>query len=56
MPRAALVPEELADWVAGCVAPHKRLGAVLLAERIPRTASGKILRRELRALAAIESS
>jgi acyl-CoA synthetase (AMP-forming)/AMP-acid ligase II len=56
VPRAALAPEELTDWVAGRVARHKRLGAVLLAERIPRTASGKILRRELRALAAAESS
>jgi long-chain acyl-CoA synthetase len=32
--------------------PHKRLADVVLTDRIPCTPSGKILRRELRAMAA----
>jgi acyl-coenzyme A synthetase/AMP-(fatty) acid ligase len=38
-------------WVAERVAPHKRLAAVALAREIPRTPSGKVLRRELYARA-----
>jgi acyl-CoA synthetase (AMP-forming)/AMP-acid ligase II len=41
-------PEALAAWVAERVAPHKRLRAVRLADAIPRTPSGKLLRRTLR--------
>jgi acyl-CoA synthetase (AMP-forming)/AMP-acid ligase II len=40
-------PGELLAWVAGRVAPHKRLRAVRFAEAIPRTPSGKLLRRAL---------
>jgi acyl-CoA synthetase (AMP-forming)/AMP-acid ligase II len=47
-PGAAADPEELRAWVAGRVAPHKRLRAVRLAAAIPRTPSGKLLRRDLR--------
>ena len=39
----------LLAWVAAEVAPYKRLRALELVETIPRSASGKILRRELRA-------
>jgi acyl-CoA synthetase (AMP-forming)/AMP-acid ligase II len=41
-------PEDLLGWVAERVAPHKRLRALRLAEAIPRTPSGKLLRRALR--------
>ena len=44
--------QEIIDWVAGQVANHKRLrGGVVFLEAIPKSASGKILRKELRALA-----
>jgi acyl-CoA synthetase (AMP-forming)/AMP-acid ligase II len=41
-------PDELLAWVAERVAPHKRVRAVRFAEAIPRTPSGKLLRRALR--------
>jgi acyl-coenzyme A synthetase/AMP-(fatty) acid ligase len=40
-------PRELLAWVAERVAPHKRVRAVRFAEAVPRTASGKLLRRAL---------
>ena len=43
----ALDPDELRTWVAERVAPHKRIRAVRLVAEIPRTPSGKILRRLL---------
>jgi acyl-CoA synthetase (AMP-forming)/AMP-acid ligase II len=45
--REALDADELMAWVAGRVAPHKRIRAVRFAAAIPRTPSGKILRRVL---------
>ena len=38
----------LLAWVAERVAPHKRVRAVRFADAIPRTPSGKLLRRALR--------
>jgi acyl-CoA synthetase (AMP-forming)/AMP-acid ligase II len=43
-----LDPDELMAWVAARVAPYKRIRAVELVDEIPRSASGKILRRLLR--------
>ena len=43
-----LDPDELMAWVAERVAPYKRIRAVELVGEIPRSASGKILRRLLR--------
>lgn len=40
-------PEEVKDYVAKHVADYKRLGYVQYIEEIPKTASGKILRKEL---------
>jgi acyl-coenzyme A synthetase/AMP-(fatty) acid ligase len=40
--------EELMAWVAERVAPYKRIRAVELVDEIPKSASGKILRRLLR--------
>jgi acyl-CoA synthetase (AMP-forming)/AMP-acid ligase II len=45
--RGPLEPGQLIAWVAGRVAPHKRIRAVRLVREIPRTPSGKILRRLL---------
>jgi acyl-CoA synthetase (AMP-forming)/AMP-acid ligase II len=45
--RGELDADELMAWVADRVAPHKRIRAVRLTDRIPRTPSGKILHREL---------
>jgi acyl-CoA synthetase (AMP-forming)/AMP-acid ligase II len=47
VPRCDLDRDELIAWVAERVAPYKRLADVKLAERLPRTPAGKILRREL---------
>src|SRR5215207_2433845 len=43
-----LDPDELMAWVAERVAPFKRIRAVEVVEEIPRSPSGKILRRLLR--------
>ena len=54
MPKACVVaageldPDELMAWVAERVAPYKRIRVVELVGEIPRSASGKILRRLLR--------
>lgn len=46
----------LSEWVAARVAAHKQLrGGVLLSESIPRSAAGKILRKDLRALVKAEA-
>jgi acyl-coenzyme A synthetase/AMP-(fatty) acid ligase len=46
------LPSEIVEWVAEHVANHKRLrGGVVLLDAIPKTASGKILRKDLRAAA-----
>ncbi|MFE6976361.1 AMP-binding protein [Streptomyces sp. NPDC057682] len=44
----ALTAEALMTWVAGQVAPYKKVRAVEFIETVPRAVSGKILRRELR--------
>jgi acyl-CoA synthetase (AMP-forming)/AMP-acid ligase II len=46
-PGAGPDPDELVAWVAERVAPHKRVRAVRFADAIPRTPSGKLLRRAL---------
>ena len=57
LPKAFIVPKEevttaeIVDFVAERVSPHKRLrGGVEVIEQIPKTPSGKILKRELRDL------
>jgi len=47
--------KEIQAWVAQRVAPHKRLsGGVVILEAIPKSPSGKILRKDLRVLAEKE--
>jgi acyl-CoA synthetase (AMP-forming)/AMP-acid ligase II len=43
----ALDPEELIEWVGERVAPQKRIRAVEITDEIPKSPSGKILRRIL---------
>lgn len=45
--RSALDPEALMAWVAERVAPYKRIRAVELVDVLPKSPSGKILRRVL---------
>ncbi|HCX31277.1 MAG TPA: 4-coumarate--CoA ligase family protein [Blastocatellia bacterium] len=40
-------PEEIMDFVAARVAPHKKIRSVEFIDKIPKSASGKILRRLL---------
>jgi acyl-CoA synthetase (AMP-forming)/AMP-acid ligase II len=49
VPRPGADPgsEELLAWVAERVEPHKRLHAIRFTDAIPRTPSGKLLRRSL---------
>jgi malonyl-CoA/methylmalonyl-CoA synthetase len=42
---------ELAEHVAGLLAPHKRPRAVHVVEELPRNAMGKVLKKQLRLLA-----
>ena len=48
-PTARVDTDELMAWVAERVAPYKRIRAVEFIETIPKSPSGKILRRVLRA-------
>lgn len=45
--QAEVTGEELMDWLAGQVAPQKRVRQVEFVDAIPKSASGKILRRQL---------
>jgi acyl-CoA synthetase (AMP-forming)/AMP-acid ligase II len=45
--RACVAPGELAAWVAERVAPYKRLADVIVVDEIPRSPTGKLLRRVL---------
>ncbi|OAX43714.1 AMP binding protein [Rhizopogon vinicolor AM-OR11-026] len=68
LPRAYIVPSRplssqeipsfalgVQDWVSQRVAPHKRLrGGIVIIDVVPKSAAGKILRRELRERAKTE--
>lgn len=45
--RSELTADEIMAWVAARVAPYKKVRAVEFIEKVPKSASGKILRREL---------
>jgi acyl-CoA synthetase (AMP-forming)/AMP-acid ligase II len=46
----ALTADEVMAYVAQRIAPHKKIRRVAFVDAIPKSASGKILRKELRAL------
>ncbi|MFI2607637.1 4-coumarate--CoA ligase family protein [Kitasatospora sp. NPDC018619] len=48
-PGSALTAEEVTGYVARQVAPYKKVRAVEFVDAVPKSAAGKILRRELRA-------
>jgi len=48
-PDSGLTAEEVMAFVAAEVAPHKKVRRVEFIEAIPKSTSGKILRRDLRA-------
>lgn len=50
--RAAVTAEEVAEFVGKRVAPYKRLKWVRFIDAIPKSAAGKILRKDLVILAA----
>ncbi|HTV50700.1 MAG TPA: AMP-binding protein [Steroidobacteraceae bacterium] len=52
VPRRALDPDGLKEWVAQRVSAYKHLADVVVCPAIPKTASGKILRRDLRSMDA----
>jgi acyl-CoA synthetase (AMP-forming)/AMP-acid ligase II len=47
VPLAEVTAEELLEWVAERVAPYKRVRAVRFTDQIPKSPSGKLLRRLL---------
>ncbi|WP_040004419.1 AMP-binding protein [Gordonia alkanivorans] len=47
-PDAELTEEDVIEFVAAKVAPHKKVRAVEFIEAIPKSAAGKILRKDLR--------
>jgi acyl-CoA synthetase (AMP-forming)/AMP-acid ligase II len=49
MPGVELTVEDVMEYVAARVAPYKKVRQVEFIEAVPKAASGKILRRELRA-------
>jgi len=53
---ASCSPEEIRQFVAGQVASYKQLRRLEVIEAIPKSASGKILRRVLRDAAAGQSA
>jgi acyl-CoA synthetase (AMP-forming)/AMP-acid ligase II len=48
---AQIGEQEVMDFVAGKVAPHKKIRAVEFIEQVPKSAAGKILRKDLKARA-----
>ncbi len=52
-PEAALSAEDVMIWVAERVAPHKKVRQVEMIDFIPKSASGKILRKDLRSKGAL---
>jgi 4-coumarate--CoA ligase len=52
-PDSALSPDDVMSFVAAHVAPHEKVRAVEFIDAIPKSTSGKILRKDLRARASV---
>lgn len=52
-PEAGLSADDVMAFVAGQVAPHKKVRRVEFIDAVPKSASGKILRKDLRAREAV---
>ncbi len=52
-PDATLTAEDVMAWVAERVAPHKKVRQVEMIDVIPKSSSGKILRKDLRSRGAL---
>jgi acyl-CoA synthetase (AMP-forming)/AMP-acid ligase II len=50
-PGSSISGQEVMDFVAAKVAPHKKIRAVEFIEQVPKSAAGKILRKDLKARA-----
>nr|WP_204332122.1 4-coumarate--CoA ligase family protein [Geodermatophilus sabuli] len=46
---SSLTPETVMEYMAGKVAPHKKIRFVEFIEQVPKSSAGKILRKELKA-------
>ncbi len=55
-PSAQLTAAQVEDYVAGRVAPYKKVRGVQFVDSIPKSASGKILRKELRAMVTAQAA
>jgi len=56
-PESVAFSEEIQEWIKSRVARHKFLrGGVVIIDQVPKSAAGKILRRELRNLAKEEAN
>lgn len=49
VPDSGLTADEVMAFVADNVAPHKKVRRVEFIDQVPKSASGKILRKDLRA-------
>jgi acyl-coenzyme A synthetase/AMP-(fatty) acid ligase len=54
-PGQKLTAEEIMEWVAKQVAPYKKVRKVAFIDAIPKSAAGKILRRQLVELSTAKS-
>ena len=48
-PGATITEDEVKAWIAEIVAPHKKIRHVEFVDEVPKSSSGKILRKDLRA-------
>jgi acyl-coenzyme A synthetase/AMP-(fatty) acid ligase len=48
-PGGSVDEQGVMDYVAGKVAPHKKIRSVEFIEQVPKSAAGKILRKDLKA-------
>ena len=51
-PDSTIDEDEVIDFVAARVAPHKKVRQVEFIDTVPKSSAGKILRKDLRALNA----